>query len=119
MIADMLFWLGLAVALPIGMLYFRDLGDVSQMLLKVKRKDMHFFIRNESRLLSIGLGALLVATVIHLGFGGGPYWAWLTAVWLGVLLYGFPYVWVHVGLRNQKDSARYFSTGRTNRSWTT
>jgi hypothetical protein len=24
---------------------------------------------------------------------------------------GFPYVWVHVGLRNQKSSARFFSIG--------
>ena len=32
--------------------------------------------------------------------------------WLGILLnavlLGFPWVWVHVGLRNQKDRARYF-----------
>ena len=30
MIANILFWLGLAVALTTGWMYFRDLGDVFQ-----------------------------------------------------------------------------------------
>lgn len=109
MIGDIVFWMGIAIALPIGALYFRDLGDVTQMLLRVKRKDLNFFIRNEGRLLASGLGALAVATIAHLALGGGPDWAWLTAILLCILLYGFPYIWVHVGLRNQKDSARYYS----------
>lgn len=109
MIGNLLFWPALALALAIGALYFRDLGDVSQMLIKVKRKNMLRFIRNEYRLLAIGLGALGVATIAHFGLGAAPFWVWLTATLVCVLLYGFPYVWVHVGLRNQKDSARYYS----------
>jgi hypothetical protein len=109
MLGNVPFLLGLAVALGIGFLYFRDLGDVSQMLLRVKRENMLRFIRNEYRLIAIGLGALALATALHFGLGGGPRWAWWTAVFLCALLYGFPYVWVHVGLRNQKDSARYYS----------
>ena len=37
MLWNVLFWSGLIVSLIIGLFYFRDLGDVSQMLIKVKR----------------------------------------------------------------------------------
>ena len=47
MLGSIIFWLGLTVSLVIGFVYFRDLGDVSQMLIRVKRKDMIRFIRNE------------------------------------------------------------------------
>jgi hypothetical protein len=79
------------------------------MLLKVKRKNMVRFIRNEYRLLAIGLSGYAVMTAIHFGLGAGPLWVWIVASLLFVLLYGFPYIWVHVGLRNQKESARFYS----------
>lgn len=109
MIGNLAFWLGFAVSLLIGLLYFRDLGDVSQMLIRVKRKNMLRFIRNEYKLLGAGLSGLALMTVVYFGFDAGSkgfYWA---AILLSLVLYGFPYIWVHVGLRNQKDSARYFS----------
>ena len=109
MLGNVLFWLGLTVSLVIGLLYFRDLGDVSQMLIRVKRKNMMRFIRNEYRLLAIGLGALVLMSVVHFGFGAGPRGVWWAAILLSAVLYGFPYIWVHVGLRNQKESARYYS----------
>jgi hypothetical protein len=109
MLGNILFWTGLAVSLAIGLLYFRDLGDVSQMLIKVKRKNMLRFIRNEYRLLAIGLAGLALATVAHFYFNAGPRGVWIAAVLLCAVLYGFPYIWVHVGLRNQKDSARFYS----------
>jgi len=65
MLGNIVFWLGLAVSLVIGFVYFRDLGDVSQMLLRVKRENMMRFIRNEYRLIAIGLGALALATIVH------------------------------------------------------
>jgi hypothetical protein len=40
MVWKLLFWSGFVVSLGIGLMYFRDLGDVSQMVLKVKRKNM-------------------------------------------------------------------------------
>jgi hypothetical protein len=52
MIWSPLFWLDLVVSMGIGLAYFRDLGDVSQMVLKVKRRNMIRFIRNEYRLLT-------------------------------------------------------------------
>ncbi len=109
MFGNILFWLGLTVSLVIGLLYFRDLGDVSQMLIRVKRKNMLRFIRNEYRLLAIGLGALALMTIVHLGLGAGSLGFWWAAILLCAVLYGFPYIWVHVGLRNQKESARYYS----------
>ena len=109
MSGNIVFWLGFAVSLAIGLVYFRDLGDVSQMLIRVKRKDMIRFIRNEYRLIAIGLGALLLMTIVHFGFDAGSRVFWWTAVLLCLVLYGFPYIWVHVGLRNQKNTARYYS----------
>lgn len=108
MVANSLFYIGLVATLAIGLLYFRDLGDVSQMVVRVKRANMVRFIRNEYRLIALGLSAALVMTIAHFAFGAGPFWLWLVATLLVGLLYGFPYVWVHVGLRNQKNSARYF-----------
>jgi Na+/alanine symporter len=109
MLWDVVFWLGLVVSAAIGFVYFRDLGDVSQMIMKVKRANMARFIKHEYKFLSIGLGAALIAAVAHLGFGGGPRALfWIMVVLLGVF-YAFPWVYVHLGLRNQKASARYYS----------
>lgn len=72
MVWILLFWLGLLVSVGIGLVYFRDLGDVSQMILKVKRKNMIRFIRNEYRLIGAGLAAAVVMAVSHLGFEAGP-----------------------------------------------
>jgi uncharacterized membrane protein len=109
MVWILLFWLGLLVSVGIGLVYFRDLGDVSQMILKVKRKNMIRFIRNEYRLIGAGLTGAIVMAVSHLGFEAGPGWVFWAALVLIAFLYGFPWVWVHLGLRNQADSARYFS----------
>jgi len=108
LIANLLFYGGLVVALGIGLLYFRDLGDVTQMFLKVKRENMARFIRNEYRLVAAGVASVAVMTAAHFLLGGGPFWLWLAAFLLSAVLLAFPYVWVHVGLRNQKASARYF-----------
>jgi hypothetical protein len=106
---ESLFWLGFAFSLGIGLIYFRDLGDVSQMLLKVKRQNMIRFIRNEYRLLGIGLVSAVVMAVAHLGFEAGPGWVFWIVLALILFLYGFTWVWVHLGLRNQVDSARFYS----------
>ena len=109
MIWTLFFWLSLLTSLVIGAIYFRDLGDVSQMILKVKRKNMIRFIRHEYRLIGTGLAAALAMAIVHLGFGVGPDWVFWTALVLLVFLYGFPWVWVHLGLRNQAGSAKFFS----------
>jgi hypothetical protein len=109
MIWTLIFWLGMVASLVIGAVYFRDLGDVSQMVLKVKRKNMIRFIRHEYRLIGVGLVAALMMAIAHLGFGVGPPWMFWASLVLVVFLYAFPWVWVHLGLRNQANNARYFS----------
>ena len=109
MIASIVFWSGLVLGLGIGLLYFRDLGDVSQMLIRVKRESMARFIRNEYRLIALGLAGLASMSAAHLGFDAGARSVWWAAMAASAVLYGFPYIWVHVGLRNQKNSARYYS----------
>lgn len=109
MIGNLLFWPGLIVAAAIGFAYFRDLGDVSQMILRVKRENMIWFIRNEYRLLAIGAGAAAIMAAAHFGLGAGPTWLFWTAILVLAILYGFPYVWVHLGLRNQMNSAEFYS----------
>lgn len=109
MIGDIIFYATLAVSIAIGLLYFRDLGDVSQMILRVKRENMLRFIRNEYLLIGIGLGSFAGSTLAHFFLDGGAGWLFWVALVLIAFLYGFPWVWVHVALRNQKDSANYYS----------
>lgn len=109
MLWESLFWVALIASLGIGFLYFRDLGDVIQMIVKVKRENMIRFIRNEYRLIGTGLVAGLVMAVVHLAADAGPSWVFWIALGLIALFYGFPWVWVHVGLRNQQNSARFYS----------
>ncbi len=109
MFASLLFYLGLIVSLGIGFIYFRDLGDISQMVLKVKRENMVRFIRNENRLVGAAVGGVILMSLMHFAFGAGPGWIYWIALVLSLIFIGFPYVWVHVGLRNQKSTARYYS----------
>lgn len=108
MLGNLLFYVGFAVSVTLGFVYFRDLGDVVQMLLKVKRENMIRFIRNEYLFVAIGLAAAGVMILGHL-LGGGPGWLFWIALPVVAFLFVFPWVWVHVGLRNQKDSAKYYS----------
>ena len=89
MVWDLLFWFGVILSIGIGLIYFRDLGDVSQMVLKVKRKNMLRFIRNEYRFLSVGAVATLIMIVAHLGFQTGPDWVFWIALLAILFLYGF------------------------------
>ena len=109
MFENILFAASLIVALGIGYLYFRDLGDVSQMLISVKRENMIRFIRNEYRLLAIGLGATALMAFSYFFLGGGVGWLFWSVLAVLVLFYAFPWIWVHVGLRNQRQSAKYYS----------
>ena len=103
------YWIALTVAAVIGFTYFRDLGDVSQLLLKVKRKNMLWYIRNEYKVIIPGIAAWVLAAVIRFATGAGePISFWLITIVL-LVFYGFTWVWVHIGLRHQQDSATYYS----------
>ncbi|MEH6836798.1 hypothetical protein [Falsihalocynthiibacter arcticus] len=73
MTANILFYAGLLASLSIGFIYFRDLGDVSQMILKVKRKNMIRFIQHEYKFIAVGLGSAVVMLIGFI-FGGGMGW---------------------------------------------
>ncbi len=105
--ANILFFSGLAVSLAIGFLYFRDLGDVSQMVLKTKRENTVRFMKYEYKLLATGLLAMVVMAV-GFAMGGGLAWVFWGALVLSAFFFGFTWVWVHVGLRNQKNTAQYY-----------
>ncbi|MBO9433582.1 DUF3179 domain-containing protein [Ruegeria sp. R13_0] len=118
MFANLLFYVGLIVSLSIGFMYFRDLGDVSQMVLKVKRNNMIRFIRNENTYLAAGFAGLALMLVGHF-LGGGPGWLFFLGVpavtLVIVFLFVFPWVWVHIGLRNQQNTARYYPISEAQR----
>jgi hypothetical protein len=109
MLANIVFYLGFVISMAVGLVYFRDLGDVSQMILRVKRQNMIRFIRHEYQFLSVGLAGAILAAVAYLGFSGGHvviFWIMVAAI---SAFYVFPWVYVHIGLRNQKNTARFFS----------
>ena len=86
MLGNLLFLIGLVITVGVGFAYFRDLGDVSQMFLRVKRKHMIRFIRNEYRLLAVGLAATALMALAYLAFDGGTAWLfWPALLLVGVL----------------------------------
>ncbi|MEP2530685.1 DUF3179 domain-containing (seleno)protein [Shimia sp.] len=105
--AHLLFFAGMITSFVIGFWYFRDLGDVSQMLLKVKRENTVRFIRHEYKFIAVGALSVLVMIVAY-AFGGGFGWVFWIALPVVAFLYVFPWVWVHVGLRNQSTKAEYY-----------
>lgn len=106
---DLIFWASLLAAMMIGGQFFRDLGDVSQIFIKVKRQDMLRAIRKEPRTLKLGIGLAGLMMVAHLVFGGGSAGAFWVGLALTVLFFGFPFVWLHIALRNQQGTARFYS----------
>jgi hypothetical protein len=109
MLGNTLFLIGIVIAVVIGFAYFRDLGDVSQMFMRVKRKHMIRFIRNEYRLLAVGLGATALMGLAYFALDGATAWLFWPALILVGVLYGFPWVYVHLGLRNQMSTAKYYN----------
>ena len=105
---QLVFYAALLISAAIGWLYFRDLGDVTQMVLKVKRENTLRFIRNEYRLLGIGLSSLGAAVILQLTLGLMPTTVFWPITLVASILYAFPYVWLHYGLRNQLNAAQFF-----------
>jgi hypothetical protein len=109
LIIELVHWVALIVATVASFLFFRDLGDITQAFLPVKRKGMIFAIRHEKLMISIGLVGSFVAIVTTEIYGAG--YKNLTYVLgaINIFSVGFPYVWLHFGLRNQQDHAKYYS----------
>lgn len=109
MVANLVFYAATVVSLAVAFLYFRDLGDIPQLFVKTKRANVDRFIRNEYRIVSAGIVAWVVSALSYFGFGAGNGWVFWIATVLVVALIAFTWVYVHLGLRNQKDKARFYS----------
>jgi Protein of unknown function (DUF3179) len=99
----------LAIGTYCAFIYFRDLGDITQALLHVSRANMLKAIRNEKKLVAAGLAGTWLAALLHFYFGVGNFWLTLILLILNTFMVGFPWVWLHIGLRNQQNSANYYS----------
>lgn len=106
---ELIYWVALAAATYAAFVYFRDLGDVTQALLDVSRKNMLSAIRNENKLVAVGLIGTAISVLLHSIYGAGIGWVTLTLAIANVFMVGFPWIWLHLGLRNQQNSARYYS----------
>lgn len=109
MIWDILFWACLAVSCGVGFIYFRELGDLPQMFFKVSREKMIRAIRHENKMLVVGISSGILVAVAHFYGKAGEAWVFWPFVPIFVLFYAFPYVWLHVGMRHQSRTAKYFS----------
>jgi len=109
MMIELIYWLALTAATYAAFVYFRDLGDITQALLDVSRQNMLSAIRNEKKLVATGLFGTVLAVALHYIFGAGIGWVTVTLAIVNTLMVGFPWIWLHVGLRNQQDKARYYS----------
>ena len=110
MFAELLFYLGVAVSLAIALLYFRDLGDIPQLFIKTKRTNVDRFIRNEYKFVTFGFVAWLVSAIDYLGLASGNGWVFWIATLITFVLIAFTWVYVHLGLRNQKDKALFLTS---------
>lgn len=109
LIISIIYWICLAISGFVGFIYFRDLGDATQLFFNVKRKNMLWFIRNEIGAVGVGISAAILAAILHFFAGaGGSVSFWVIMVIL-ITFYGFTYTWLHIGLRNQQNTAKYYS----------
>lgn len=108
MLAEILHWTLLVTGIALSLRYFRDMGDITQAVFNVQRRNIIFAIRNEGRLIVVALACLAGAATLGIGFEAGIRAIWSSAFFLGAFLISWPWIWIHVGLRNQQKTARYF-----------
>lgn len=109
MIWQIAFWAGLSVSLVFGFFYFRELGDISQMFFRIKRRNLVLVIRHEYKIMGLGIFGAVIATIAYWGAGAGSGLVWALAPIVWGLFYVFPYLWLHTGMRTKTGNARYFS----------
>tara|TARA_B100000959_G_C14995267_1_gene629936 strand:+ start:5192 stop:6433 length:1242 start_codon:yes stop_codon:yes gene_type:complete len=97
------------IATGCSFVYFRDLGDVTQAIMSVERKNMLYAIRNENKMIALGLGGTALAAVLHFTVGAGVGWVFNTLAIANVVMIAFVWGWLHIGLRNQQNHASFYS----------
>ena len=105
---EVIHWSALLTGCVLAFRYFRAMGDVTQVLFNVTRDELLHAAQHEPRTLAIAAGCATVALASHISTGVGD-GAWITGLLAatGVMI-AFPWLWVHVGLRDQQSNARYF-----------
>src|SRR5210317_1365184 len=106
---EIIYWTALMAGTYGAFVYFRDLGDITQVVMDVSRANMLQAIRIENKLVALGLAGTTIAVAVHYAGGAGPGWLTVTMAIVNGFMVGFPWVWLHVGLRNQQNSATYYS----------
>ncbi len=109
MLGEIIHWAALAAASVISFIYFRDLGDITQAFLGVKRKNMIFAIRHEKAMVLGGLIGTGIAVATYFILGTGIRSVVVTLTVINLFFIGFPWLWLHVGLRNQQNKATFYS----------
>ena len=104
---SLLHYASLLLALLVSAWYFRDLGDITQMAFKVSRRNLLFAIRHEKHFLWAGAVLLAIAMITWRPAGAGV-WSFVVVA-LCLIMLVFPWAWVHLGLRNQQQSARFYT----------
>jgi hypothetical protein len=109
MIIEIIHWVALIVATIVSYLYFRDLGDITQAFLTVKRKGMIYAIRHEKLMVGVGVVGTIIAVYTTVEYDAGfKILTYILAV-INITSVLFPPVWIYFGLRNQQDHAKYYS----------
>ncbi|MGI9402865.1 MAG: DUF3179 domain-containing (seleno)protein [Rhizobiaceae bacterium] len=108
MLAELAFYATTAISLLIALVYFRDLGDIPQLIIKTKRSNLDRFIRNEYKFIAASIGAWILSAITYFGLGAGSGWVFWIATPIILGLIAFTWIYVHLGLRSQKDTARYY-----------
>ena len=99
-------WAALAISLCTALVYFRNLGDITQVFLGVKRSGMIFAIHHEYKLIAVVIAGTLLAGATLLFGDAGIQSVFIPIAALNTFLIAFPYVWLHWGLRNQQNKAK-------------
>lgn len=108
-IIEIIHWAALIVATIVSYLYFRDLGDITQAFLTVKRKGMIYAIRHEKLMVGVGIVGTIIAVYTTVEYDAGfKILTYILAV-INITSVLFPPVWIYFGLRNQQDHAKYYS----------
>ena len=109
MIIEIIHWLALIAATIVSFLYFRDLGDITQAFLTVRRKGMIYAIRHEKLMVGVGIVCTIIAVYTTFEYDAGfKILTYILAV-INITSVLFPPVWIYFGLRNQQDHAKYYS----------
>ena len=105
---QIIYWALMTAATYAGFRYFRDLGDITQAVMNVTRKNVVFAIRYEYQIIATSLIGVGMAALLDYRFDAGLGSSTNYLVGLNLFFISFPYIWLHFGLRNQQSTATYY-----------